>query len=242
MKITSIVILVLFTAWAAAPKTAGAQTAVSIELVLAVDSSASVNDLEFELQMRGIAYAFRTPDVMRLIESMDGVAVTLIQWSSWSDRDQTLPWRLLHDRASILSFADEVEATSRSAVGNLTAIGTVIQDSLKAIAENEFAGWQRKIDVSGDGQNNAGFPLEEARRQARSMGVTVNALAIETDYADLAGYFRDQIITGPGAFVLAAADYEDFPRAMQVKLLRELATTVSQAQPLPRNARKRSQR
>ena len=43
---------------------------VALELVLAVDSSASVDDREFELQVEGIAQAFAHPEVLAAIESL----------------------------------------------------------------------------------------------------------------------------------------------------------------------------
>ncbi len=231
MKWASTLLAAFLCIAATSPRTARAQTVVSIELVLAVDASSSVDYHEYGLQMRGIAHAFRTPEVIDLIGSSGGVAVTLIQWSSWANRDRAIPWRLLRDEASVLSFAAEVERSNRVSVGSLTGIGTAISASLQAIADNQFIGRRRKIDVSGDGQNNVGLPLEQARKLARSHGVTVNALAIETDFANLTSYFRDQIISGPDAFVITAADYQDFARAMQVKLLRELATTISLTAP-----------
>lgn len=210
-----------------ASKPSDVQTVVALELVLAVDTSSSVNGTEYALQLQGIATAFRSPEVIELIEHSGGVAVTLIQWSSWAEPVGALPWRLLTDKASVLSFAAEVERTKRASVGRLTGIGTAIRAGLRALEENRFTGTRQKIDVSGDGQTNTGLPLEQARKLARSKGVTVNGLAIENDVPELAKYFRDQIISGPDAFVVAAADYPDFARAMQTKLLRELAPKIS---------------
>ena len=236
MKWASALITIVLYASTIASKPSGAQTLVALELVLAVDTSSSVNATEYRLQLEGIATAFRSPEVIELIEHSGGVAVTLIQWSSWAGLGSALPWRLLTDKASVLSFAGEVERTERASVGSLTGIGTAISAGLRALEENRFTGTRQKIDVSGDGQTNTGLPLEQARKLARSKGVTVNGLAIENDIPDLSTYFREQIISGPDAFVIAAADYPDFARAMQTKLLRELAPKISRA-PAPAGAR-----
>ncbi len=208
-------------------RAAQAQTPVSIELVLAVDTSLSVNDIEYGLQMQGIAQAFRTPEIIKLISRQDGVAVTLIQWAGWVNTEHTVPWRLLTTANSILEFATEIEMAKRETVGRLTAISTAIEASLHAIATNEFAGRRLKIDVSGDGRNNAGPPPAQSRELAAALGVTINGLAILTDFADLDDYFRRQIMSGPGAFVVRANDYHDFARAIRLKLMRELASAVS---------------
>ena len=223
---SALLTVVFYMAWAS-PKQAGAQTEVALELVLAVDTSSSVNATEYGLQMRGIATAFRSQEVIDLISHSGGVAVAVIQWSSWAAPGSAATWRLLDDEASVLAFAAQVEASPRASVGSLTGIGTAIRAALRALDDNRFAGRRRKIDISGDGQTNTGLPLEEARKLARAGDVTVNGLAIETDIPELATYFRNQIIAGPDAFVIAAADYVDFARAMQEKLLRELEPKIS---------------
>lgn len=205
-----------------------ARTPVSIELVHAVDTSLSVNDIEFDLQMHGIAQAFRSDQVIKLIGLHDGVAVTLIQWAGWVSEEHTVPWRLLTTPASIRAFAEEVERTGRDSVGRLTAIGTAIDAGLEAIAANRYAGRRLKIDVSGDGRSNAGPSLSMARRKAEARGVTINGLAVLTDDGALDAYFWRHVITGGSAFVIDAADYEDFARAIRIKLMRELAPEVSQ--------------
>lgn len=205
---------------------AGAGMPVAVELVLAVDISSSVDDREYALQMNGIAAAFRAPDVVRTISEAGGVAVALMQWS---DRAAPVRWRLLDGPDAILAFAAEVEATPRAGTGSTTGIGNAIVAGLAALEANGFAGARPKIDISGDGHNNTGLPLQVAQRRAQAGAVTVNALAILTDVANLADYFAARIITGPDAFVVEAADYGDIARAMRIKLLRELTAPVSRA-------------
>lgn len=204
-----------------------AQTPVSIELVLAVDTSLSVNDLEFRLQMRGIAEALRSPEVINLITSYDGVAMTVIQWAGWVNEENWLPWRLLKSPASIEALAAEIETLKRDHVGNLTGIGTAIEAGLYALANNQYSGRQMKIDISGDGASNIGPDPNLAKLRATAAGVTINGLAILLNDDTLAAYYGDQVITGPGAFVIKANDHKDFARAMRLKLLRELAPAVS---------------
>ncbi len=205
-----------------------AQTPIAIELVLAVDTSLSVNDIEFGLQMHGIARAFRSDEVIRLIGLYDGVAVTLIQWAGWVSEEHTVPWRLLTTPESVRSFADEVARTRRDSVGRFTAIGTAIEAGLEAIATNRFAGRRLKIDVSGDGRSNAGPPPTLARDEAASRAVTINGLTVLTDDHALENYFRKNVIAGPAAFTINATSYDDFARAIKIKLLRELAPEISQ--------------
>ena len=222
------VFLLVCTCIGLSARPAAAQTPVSIELVLAVDTSLSVNDIEFRLQMRGIATALRSEDVIKLIESYNGVAITLIQWAGWTNKEKWLPWRLLKSRQSIEALAAEIEVVKRDRVGNLTGIGTAIEAGLYALANNQYSGHQMKIDISGDGISNIGPEPNEVRLRATAAGVTINGLAILLNDTGLATYYGEHVITGPGAFVIKANDHADFARAMRLKLLRELAPAVSE--------------
>jgi hypothetical protein len=213
---------------------AGAEYPVSIELVLAVDTSLSVDDVEYDLQMRGIAQAFRDPEIINLIGQQDGVAVSLFQWSSTIDERHLIPWHLLGDAASVLSFAAKVEKAPRDPVRGFTAIGNAIDFGARLIAENAFAGRHLKIDVSGDGRNNTG-PLPAASHfRTEDLGIVINGLPILIDTYSLDRYFRDKVISGPGAFLEIANDYRDFARAFLRKLRREIAPRVSRDKPAPR--------
>ena len=213
---------------------ARAEFPVSIELVLAVDTSLSVDDVEYDLQMRGIAQAFRDPEIINLIGQQDGVAVALFQWSSAVDEQYLIPWHLLHDPATVLSFAAKVEEARRDPVRGFTAIGNAIDFGVRLIADNAFAGRHLKIDLSGDGRNNTGPLPAVSHFRTRAMGIVINGLPILIDTYSLDRYFRDKVISGPGAFLEIANDYRDFARAFLRKLRREIAPRVSRNNRAPR--------
>ncbi len=221
---------------------AEAKSPVSIELVIAVDTSISIDGFEYDLLMKGIANAFRTPEIVNLIGQQNGVAVALFQWSSEVDEKYMIPWHLLTDQASVLSFAAKVENAERDPNRVFTGIGEAIDFGVRLIAENAFEGRQLKIDISGDGRNNIGVPPAIPRQEANTLGIVINGLPILThvvdysarlptstnvDYYDLETYYREKIIHGPGAFVEIADDYDDFARAFLRKLLREVTPLVS---------------
>ncbi len=228
---------------------AQAKTPVSIELALAVDTSMSIDTFEYDLLMKGIASAFRAPEVVTLIGQHDGVAVMLFQWNSEIDERSAIPWQLLTDPASVLAFAARVEKAERNPNRVFTGIGTAIDYGVRSIAENAFEGHRLTIDVSGDGRNNIGVAPSVSRQEAGAMGIVINGLPIlthivgysngiptstEDDFYDLQIYYRENVIIGPGAFVETANDYDDFARAFLRKLLREIAPVVSHENPAPR--------
>ena len=211
---------------------AHAETPVTVELVFAIDISISVDKFEFDLMMEGIASAFRSPAVINLIDEMDGLAVALFQWNSSVDEQYMIPWHLLTDQASVQSFASKVENAERDPNRGFTAIGDAIDFGVRLIDTNAFEGRQLKIDISGDGRNNRGVPLELPHRKASALGVVINGLPIITytdaRTRDIDTYYQEEVIFGPGAFVEIANDYEDFSRAFLRKLLREISPLVTQ--------------
>ena len=221
----------LFTVWLTAlnpgPVVAQARIPVSIELVLAVDTSISVDDFEYDLQMKGIANAFRNPDILALIAQHEGVAVALFQWSTSIDEEFMIPWHLLTTEDTVRTFADKIERMPRDPVDGYTAIGKAMDFATRLITGNHFDGRQRKIDISGDGRNNSGVLPVVAQRQAGAHRIVINGLPFLVDTYNLDVYYREKVMHGPGAFVEIATDYEDFARAFLRKLTRELSPTIS---------------
>jgi hypothetical protein len=211
-----------FVTWSVA--VAAERTPVNIELLLALDTSASIDRKEFNLQLKGIALAFRDKDVIEAIENLRplGVAVAVSQWGGPGESRLIIPFTHVISENDTKAFGFMVGRSYRFIGATSTSIATAIEDGVALIDANEFEGQRRVIDVSGDGQDNSGLSLPGARNLARKAAVTVNGLAIEADEPDLTAYYRDNVITGSGAFVETAADFDDFARAIKIKLLREL--------------------
>lgn len=208
---------------------AAARTPVEVALVLAVDSSASVNYSEFSLQMRGIADAFRDPAVIGSIQAAgpNGVAVCLLQWSGAEDMSIVAGWYRVRDAAEAHAFADQVDAATRVPAPSGTAIGLAIRAAHWALAEAPYEAVRRIIDVSGDGRANFGVLPDTERDIAVADGITINGLTILNEEPELDSYYEAHVIGGPGSFVMIATDYADFARAIRLKLLRELGGAVS---------------
>jgi hypothetical protein len=224
-------ILAMVTLWPI--EAARAEFPVSVELVLAVDISRSVDDVEYDLQKTGIAQAFRNPEIIDLIGQNNGVAVTLFQWDEVVDRQHMIPWHLLSDPASVLAFATKVEALERDPIRKFTGIGKAIEFGVHLIAQNEFAGRQMKIDISGDGRDNIDSLKSTSQQLARSLGIEINGLPILIDTFNLETYYRENVILGPDAFLEIATDYDDFARAFLRKLWREIVPSISRNDPAP---------
>ena len=198
---------------------------VDLELVLAVDASSSVSAEEFDLQMRGLAEAFRHPAVAGAIQASGdlGVAVSLVQWADNRRQFLSIGWHLLQDSSSAVRFADVIDQTARSMVGGGTAIGGAIKYGLRQLEINGYEGRRKVIDVSGDGRTNQGARAADVRDIAVSAGVTINGLAILNEDPYIDRYYLYHVIGGTGAFVMTATDYQDFFKAMLEKLIKEIS-------------------
>jgi Protein of unknown function (DUF1194) len=198
---------------------------VDLELVLAVDASGSVNETRFELQKRGYAAAFRNPRVIDAIAagSRHAIAVTMTQWTGPSLHVQVVEWMRVADAASAAAFAATIEAAPRRLFGGGTSLSGAIDYGMNLLAANPYRGPRSVIDVSGDGSNNAGRLASVARDEAVRAGVVINGLPITWIEPGLDDYYRDNVIGGPGAFVIAVDSYDNFADAILNKLVTEIA-------------------
>ncbi len=208
-------------------------TPVDLELALAVDVSRSIDASEAQLQRQGYIEAFRNPAVIHAIRAgmLGRIAVTYFEWAGVDSPQIVAGWTLVEDDAGAFAFA---EALGRFApnVARHTSISRAIDFAVPLFEGNGFEGTRRVIDVSGDGPNNWGDLVTTARDRAIAAGVTINGLPILDDgggmfssfnIPDLDFYYRDCVIGGPGAFVVVAADFSDFARAVRRKLILEIA-------------------
>ncbi len=204
---------------------AQAQTPVALELGLAVDSSSSVTSWEFDLQMQGLAQAFRDPAVQGAVVAAGdyGVAITLVQWSGSTRQVLATEWQVVREPADAEAFADLLDETPRFISGGSTAIGSAIEFCVNLIEYNEFKGFRKVVDISGDGRTNQGLRTTAMRDAAVAAGVTVNGLTILNEDPSVDHYYLRNVIGGTGAFILTAVDFRDFARAIRLKLIREIA-------------------
>jgi len=202
-----------------------AQSAVDLELVLAVDVSGSVNQARFELQKQGYVAAFRDARVVHAIRSgaNRAITVTMVQWTGPQLHVQVVPWTLVGNQTSAEAFSAAIDGAPRQLFGGGTSISGAIDYGLTLFDGSRYRGTRRVIDVSGDGSNNRGRPAAMARDDAVLSGVAINGLPILAIEPDLDRYYQDNVIGGPGAFTVAAETYEAFADAILKKLIAEIA-------------------
>ena len=194
-------------------------------LVLSVDVSGSIDEGDYLLQIGGIASALSDPEVVEALVE-DQVALAVVQWSGVDGQAVVIDWQRMLTADQVADFADRAAHLSRAVQGSSTAVGEGLRFAMAQFAA--VPDCRRKVvDISGDGQENAGFSDAKARAEAIEAGIIVNALAIEDAGAGapITAYYRRWVIT-PGGFVFTARGLMDYPRTLRLKLLRELTKPI----------------
>jgi hypothetical protein len=209
---------------------------VDLLLVLSVDVSRSIDHPKFLLQRDGYAAAIADPHVIDAIKSgpLGKIGLAFMEWSGFGAQKIVIDWTLIDGEASARKFGDRVVEAPRS-FADRTAISGAIDFSAAMFPKAPYEATRRTIDISGDGTNNAGRSVEVARDMAVAQGIAINGLVILSDNSPpwnqehtnppggLAKYYEDNVIGGPGAFVMVAEDFQSFGRAIVKKMIAEIA-------------------
>lgn len=224
--------------------TVTAQEACRQALALGLDVSGSVDEVEYRLQLDGLANALRTPEVQRAIFAVPNapVALAVFEWSGMGQQRLLVGWTRISAPEQLEAIAARLRGSSASYTDPSTAIGSAMLYGATLLAQQHEC-WQRTLDISGDGPSNSG-PAPKGIKQTAMDGITVNGLVVLplsranidkdlTGVKTLKNYYETEVIRGPGAFVEIAGDFQDFERAMTRKLIREIqGMIVSQARPV----------
>jgi len=209
---------------------------VDLLLVLAADVSRSVDEKKFKLQRDGYAAAIADPRVVRAMTAGPAgrIALCFIEWASNGEQTVVIEWPAVAGDGDAKGISARVREAPRSFMGR-TSISAAIDYSMAHLARSPFQAPRRVIDVSGDGTNNSGRPVTQARDEAIAAGVTINGLVILSEVplptnpqhthppGGLTAYYENNVIGGPGAFVLEAENFESFGQLMISKLIKEIA-------------------
>jgi len=246
MRVIKILLTLFLAGVVLVPRTALAGNDVDLLLVLAADVSRSIDAAKFQLQRDGYAAAVADPRVLDTIHSgRNGrIGVAFVEWSGVGAQHVVIDWMTIGDAAAAKDFGDRLLEAPRS-FADRTSISGAIDFAMGELVQAPFASSRRIIDISGDGTNNAGRDVTGARDDAVAKGVTINGLVIlsenpmswNPDHTNPPGgldnYYRNNVIGGPGAFVMVAQDFNSFGQAIISKMIAEVAQA---RQPLPRQA------
>jgi hypothetical protein len=213
----------------AAPAVAQRKEGVDLALVLAVDVSGSMDEEEQAIQRQGYADAFRHGAVQSAVRNAGSngrIAVAFVEWSE--EAATVVDWTVIGNAAQAKAFADQLTAEPINR-GRRTSISMGLQASMDLFDAMPFLATRKVIDISGDGANNSGAPVEEARDAANAKNIIINGLPImlnpprPNDAQDLEAYYRDCVKTGRGSFVLGVHSLAEMAGTIRNKLVTEIS-------------------
>src|SRR5262249_39187787 len=145
---------------------------VDLELVLAVDASRSIDAGEAALQRKGYIEAISHPDFVRAIKTGPNgrIALSYFEWAGQVRQDTIVPWQVIDSQESAVAFAGRIGGDSNDTLRG-TSISSALIFATGMIAAAPYAEERRVIDVSGDGPNNIGVPVQGARDVALAAGI-----------------------------------------------------------------------
>ena len=210
---------------------------VDLLLVLSSDVSRSVDHPKFLLQREGYASAVSNTQVLDAIKSgpHGKIALCFVEWSGYGAQKVVIDWTVIDGAASARKFGDQLVELPRS-FADRTSISGGIDFAAAQLERSPFEAPRRTIDVSGDGTNNAGREVRLARDEAVAKGMVINGLVILSERqmpwnaehtnppGGLEKYYRDNVMGGPGAFVMVAEDFQSFGKAVIRKMIAEIAS------------------
>jgi hypothetical protein len=211
---------------------ARAATPVDLQLVMAVDVSRSIDEVEAELQRRGYIEAMTNERVIEAILSGENrcIAVCYVEWAGTHYQQTVIDWMLIDSARTARGFSDKLAESPRTSQ-SWTAVGQGLLYSAERFKDAPFTSRRRIIDISGDGRTNDGPPAELVRDRLVAEGFVINGLPVmmnRTNYGrppdtTLDKYYEENVVGGPGSFMIVAANFDDFGRAVRSKLIREIS-------------------
>jgi len=216
----------------AGPIPARAQATVDLQLVLAVDVSRSIDEVEAELQRRGYIEALTNPRVIDAILSGEHkrIALCYTEWAGTHYQVVVIDWAVIDSAVAARRFAEKLSEAPRSSQ-SWTAVGAALAFAAQRFETSGFESKRRVIDVSGDGRTNDGPPAELIRDRLVAQGIVINGLPVMMNRSNfgrppdtgLDKYYEENVIGGSGSFMISAASFDDFGRAVRSKLIREIS-------------------
>jgi Protein of unknown function (DUF1194) len=209
-----------------------AETPVDLQLVLAVDVSRSIDEVEAELQRRGYIEALTNERIIDAILSGENrrIAVCYTEWAGTHYQEVVIDWGVIDSPAAARRFAEKLAEAPRQSQ-SWTAIGAALVHAGQRFDTSGFISKRRVIDISGDGRTNDGPPAELVRDRLVQLGIVINGLPVMMNRTNfgrppdltLDKYYEENVIGGSGSFIIVADNFDQFGRAVRTKLVREIS-------------------
>jgi len=150
-----------------------------------------------------------------------------------------IDWTVIDTAAAARRFAEKLSEAPRTSQ-SWTAVGAALAHAGQRFDGSGYSSRRRVIDISGDGRTNDGPPAELVRDKLVAQGIVVNGLPVMMNRTNfgrppdltLDKYYEENVIGGPGSFMIVADNFDQFGRSVRNKLVREVSGRAAPG-PLP---------
>jgi hypothetical protein len=211
-------------------------------IVTGLDISYSIGPDDLQLQIEGMAQAMRSPEVLAAIRSgrYGRIGFAVFAWHH-NQFPEVVPWVIITSQADALAVARtiearldvnvEMEARRKEAyyIGRLTDLSQAIDHAAAMISTAPYASDRAVVNIVGNGDDNVGEEAGVARDRITEIGATVNGVVLGGDPLVL-DYYREQVVGGPGAFVISTGDAGTLVEVMTRKFLYDIIVAEGSAE------------
>lgn len=204
-----------------------------VNIVTALDISDSIDPGASAIEIDGMAEAIRTPEVIRAIQSgrHGRIGFAVFAW-----RDGAFPefvsWTIIATAEDAVAASERLRSGFRAFAASdlpspafapyMTDLSGAIDHAAILLLTGPYVSRRSVINVIGNGWDNVGEGPRAARDRVVATGGTINGVVLGIDPV-LMGYYRGNVIGGPGAFLLAAGDRTAMAEVLARKFLYDIA-------------------
>lgn len=212
------------------PATHADSIATDVNIVTGLDVSGSIEARETQIQIDGMAMAIRSPEVMRAIKQGNHgrIGFAVFVWAN-GNFPVFASWRLISSPEEALAASEAIASdvpailnpSSGIKLGELTDLSTAMAFGAEMLQAAPYAADHKIINILGNGIDNVGESPKWVRDKVVAQGIIINAVVIGHDRG-VQSYFRNEVIGGPTAFVLAARAPETLIEVLERKFVTEI--------------------
>lgn len=208
--------------------------AVDANIVTGIDFSRSINAQESELQIHGMVQAIRAPEVLQAIENgpRGRIGFAVFLWASGS-YPELASWRMIGSRQDAEEASTEMllrlelilDTSRHHSIGSLTDVSAAMAHAGDMLEGSPYASRRAIVNIVGNGRDNVGESPRWRRDALVALGITINGVVVGGDRS-IADYYRQHVIGGPTAFVLAADTPDEIVEAFTSKFVSEITLNL----------------
>lgn len=195
----------------------------------AIDSSVSIDRSELAVEVQGMAFAIRSPELLATIQRGPRGCITMAAYV-WATTTPVvvLPWTTIASKEDAEAAAESLLRIAESLTDNPAGIATDTSSALTFAYQmfaqaNVMTSRQVLNLITDDLPNVNGQFVPQAREALLSAGAQINGVSVTNDKR-VTDYLWSQVVGGRNAFVMVIGEAENMAPAMVSKFRLDVAS------------------